>query len=146
MTRELGSKKGVGLLGLMIALVIIGTVAGCTSPTDSAMKAKIQRQQLEARGILQQIFLMEKAYYQRNGYYWLTARAASASKPTAFATLGITLTSYTRYTYFLTSTDAGATNFMGFATCSTLDDDPTQDVWQINDLGDLVVQSDDAAG
>jgi hypothetical protein len=46
-----------------------------------------------------------------------------------------------RYTYRIT---ANATTFTATATSSILDDDATQDVWQIDQDGVLVCTSDDA--
>jgi len=47
-----------------------------------------------------------------------------------------------RYTYHIT---ADAMTFTATAT-SDLDDDITQDIWQIDQDGNLVCSSDDAAG
>jgi len=46
-----------------------------------------------------------------------------------------------RYTYRIT---ANATTFTATATSSMLDEDATQDIWQISQEGNLVCNSDDA--
>ena len=88
---------------------------------------------------------MQHAYRQEKDVYWITAAIAGSATPTAFATLGVDVGASARYSYSIASTDAGATNFTATATSGILDDDATVDTWTMNELGQLVVTSDDAA-
>ena len=153
MFRELNHKKGSPLLEMMIVLLFIGIMAGCnnptgTNPSSSNATAKnfvVVTKQWEAKMILKQIYAMEVAYHQKHDFYWpngATACASASYYPDGFATLGIRIPPFARYTYCITAT---FTTFMAAAASSVLDSDPTVDVWTINDLGQLIVTSDDAA-
>ncbi len=136
------SQKGFTLIELMIVVVIIGILAALAIPRF--MRATTKSKQSEAKNILKQIYAMERAYRQEKDVYWITANAASAATPNAFAQIGIQVMASARYTYTLSSTDAGATNFLATATSGILDDDAAVDTWTINEQGVLVVTSDDA--
>ncbi len=135
-------QKGFTLVELMIVVVIIGILAALAIPRF--MRATTKSKQSEAKQILKQIYTMQHSYRQEKDVYWITASAASAAATAAFADLGVDIGTSARYTYTITSTDAGATNFTAVATSGVLDDDPTVDTWTINQLGQLLVTSDDA--
>jgi hypothetical protein len=67
------------------------------------------------------------------------------ANPTAFARIMIDLAPPARYTYTISSTDAGASNFLAIATVAApgLDDDPAPDIWSIDEDGSLQAMSDD---
>jgi Tfp pilus assembly protein PilE len=150
--REFTYSKGLTLLGTMIVLFFIGILAGCDNPTGTnpgSSKATVRNfgvamKQWEAKMILKQIYEMEQAYQEKHDFYWPNGYTAyaNASRPDVFATIGLTIPPYARYTYHITAT---YTTFMAAAASSVLDSDPTVDVWTINDLGQLIVTSDDAA-
>jgi prepilin-type N-terminal cleavage/methylation domain-containing protein len=134
-------QKGFTLIELMIVVVIIGILAALAIPRF--MAATTKSKQSEAKGILKQVYTMERAYRQENNMYWTTANAASAAAATAFATLGVEIPTTAIYTYTLATTDSSA-NFTATATCSILDDDATTDVWTIDEDGDLQCTTNDA--
>jgi len=138
------NQKGFTLVELMIVVVIIGILAALAIPRF--MRATTKSKQSEAKQILKQIYTMQHAYRQEKDVYWITAAIAGSATPTAFATLGVDVGASARYSYTLSSTDAGATNFLATATVAApgLDDDASPDVWQINELGVLSVITDDA--
>jgi len=94
--------------------------------------------------ILKQVYTMQLGYRNQYDTYWgagATAFANGAS--TSFSPIGVDIESNSRYTYTMTVANGSA--FICTATCSNLDDDPTNvDVWQIDNAGDLVVTSDDS--
>lgn len=141
MIRELGSKEEVILLESMIVLVIIGTVAGCSNST--ATKIEVVTKQWEAKKILQKIYVMGRAYREKHGFYWDTdnVRILSASCPHGFATLGIRIMPFARYTYAIFASRDSDNSAV--ATCGTSDDDPTFGTWDITDSGELRVVSNE---
>ena len=135
-------QKKFTLLKLTIALAIIG-ILPVLALSDSK-KTDIKNKQSEAKMILKQIYTMQKAYKAEKGVYLLSASVACAASPNAFADIRIEIPVTARYSYTLTGTDAGATNFTASAWCGILDEDATVDWWMINQNGFLRVTVDDA--
>jgi len=131
------SRKGFTLIELMIVVVIIGILAALAIPRF--MQATTKSKQSEAKGILKQIYTMERTYRQdpANGNTYLACAA-----PGDFATLGVELQPQPPrlYTYVVV---ADATTFTATATAN-LDDDGTIDTWQIDQTGFLQNTTNDA--
>jgi len=136
--------RASNLFILMSAVVII-VVLPLLALSDSK-RTDIKNKQSEAKMILKQIYTMQRAYKMDKGLYWITGSVAGSATPTAFASIRITIPPTARYSYTITSTDAGATNFFATATVPSpgLDDDPKFDVWAIDQNGFLRVTVDDA--
>lgn len=130
------SQKGFTLIELMIVVVIIGILAALAIPRF--MRATTKSKQSEAKQILKQIYVMQRAYRQENDTY--TANAASASAGGSFATLGVDVMSSARYLYEIT---ADSTSFTATAKAN-LDDDGTVDEWEIDETGQLSCTTNDA--
>ena len=133
-------QKGFTLIELMIVVVIIGILAALAIPRF--MAATTKSKQSEAKGILKQIYTMERTYRQANNSYWGAGVSADAANPDNFATIGVQIMASAKYTYDIITADA--TTLLARATATDLDDDATEDVWEIDDEGDLVCTSDDA--
>ncbi len=138
-----GREHGFTLIELMIVVVIIGILASLALPYF--MSASARAKQSEAKTILKQVHVQQMAYFQEYEVYWLTGATMDDANPTAFARLSIDQTSPVRYSYTITSTTAGLSDFLVTATVAApgLDDDPTPDIWTIDDQGALVNTSDD---
>ncbi len=136
------NRKGFTLIELMIVVVIIGILAALAIPRF--MRATTKSKQSEAKTILKQIFVMQDAYRQEKDRYWITANAASAASQNAFSQIGVEIMLSARYTYTLTSTDGGVTNYTATATSGILDDDAAVDTWTINQQGVLTCTANDA--
>jgi prepilin-type N-terminal cleavage/methylation domain-containing protein len=131
-------QKGFTLIELMIVVVIIGILAALAIPRF--MTATTKSKQSEAKGILKQIYTMERTYRQENNAYWGAGTSANAGS-NAFATIGVEIPATAIYTYNIVAADA--TTLQVTATCGTLDDDATVDTWQITNTGALTCTSND---
>jgi prepilin-type N-terminal cleavage/methylation domain-containing protein len=132
------SNKGFTLIELMIVVVIVGILAALAIPRF--MKAATKAKQAEARGILKQVYTMQKAYFVENDAYCRNGIIANAGAPLTFAPLAIEIISTARYDYTMA---VNGVNFTCTATAN-LDDDATVDTWTIDDMGDLVCVTDDS--
>jgi prepilin-type N-terminal cleavage/methylation domain-containing protein len=141
--RFIRGERGFTLIELMIVVVIIGILASLALPYF--MGASARAKQSEAKTILKQVHVQQMAYFQEYEIYWITGAAMDDANPTAFARLFIDQTSPVRYIYTITSTTAGAIDFLVTATipAPVLDDDGAPDTWTIDQDGALVAVSDD---
>jgi len=135
------SNKGFTLIELMIVVVIIGILAALAIPRFMASTTKSK--QSEAKQILKQIYVMERAYRQEFDTYWGNGITADAANPDNFARIGVQVGPTARYTYSLV---AGPNTFTATADVPNpgLDDDAAPDTWTMDHLGNLVCTSDDA--
>lgn len=131
--------RGFTLIELMIVVVIIGLLAALAIPRFMAVSTK--NKQSEARLILKQIYVSQRAFRQAGNSYFLTGASASAASPFGFRDITIEISPTSLYTY---SINGDANAFTATATSGALDDDPAPDIWQIDDAGKLVCMSDDA--
>jgi len=130
--------KGFTLIELMIVVVIIGILAAMAIPRF--MRAATKAKQSEAKGILKQVYTMQRCYFIENDTYCRNGAVANASNLTAFAPLAVELIASARYDY--TMTVVGPT-FTCTATAN-LDDDATVDTWTINETGVMTCTIDDS--
>ena len=135
-------QKGFTLIELMIVVVIIGILAALAIPRF--MTATTKSKQSECKQILKQIYTMERTYRQANDVYWGQGTAADSlpANQHNFATIGIEIPAGARYLYNITVANAAALTIT--ATATGLDDDASNDVWQIDQDGILVCTTDDA--
>ena len=131
--------KGFTLIELMIVVVIIGILASMAIPRFMAVSTK--NKQSEAKLILKQIYTNQRTYRQQGTGYYIPAGPASAAAPNALMLIWVEIPSSSMYVYTINAT---ANTFTATATSDLLDDDPTQDIWQIDNLGELVCLSDDS--
>ena len=120
------NQKGFTLIELMIVVVIIGILAALAIPRF--MTASTKAKQSEAKQILKQVYVMERAYFQENGVY-----------SNNLATIGVEVGTFgsQRYTYTVVVTGP-AFVASAIAPDPGIDDDATTDEWTINEDGTLV--------
>jgi len=137
----LRDQRGFSLVELLIVLVIIAIIAGIAIPRY--MASTVKAKQTEAQGLLNQIYLLERSYFQVNDRYWIPAQGTVANKdnPYAFDTLGAEIMPSARYTYTITGDQD---HFVATAIAERLDDDPAIDQWEIDQTGLLKAVIDDA--
>jgi len=132
-------EKGFTLIELMIVIVIIGLLAAMAIPRYMAVSTK--NKQAEAKLILKQIYTNQRTYRQQGTGYFIPAGPASATQPAGFSQIWVEIPATSMYTYTI---NAAANVFTATATSGILDDDPPQDIWQIDNLGALTCLSDDS--
>lgn len=115
-----GNQKGFTLIELMIVVVIIGILAALAIPRF--MQATTKSKQSEAKGILKQIYTMERAYRQEFDTYCADLNS-----------IGVTVMANARYAYVVAATN---NTFTATATAN-LDDDATIDTWTMDQTGAL---------
>lgn len=134
------NRKGFTLIELMIVVVIIGILAALAIPRF--MQATTKSKQSEAKGILKQIYTMERTYRQENGSYGDDGVSIAAGAGGTFPQIGVEVQTTARYTYTIA---AAANTFTATAT-GNLDDDATIDTWTINQAGVLTNTINDVTG
>jgi prepilin-type N-terminal cleavage/methylation domain-containing protein len=120
--------KGFTLVELMVVVIVIGVIAALAIPRFMASTSYPKT--AEARQVLKQIHVQQRAYRQEYGAYWGNGVTADKDNPLNFGKLGVDLMASARYTYSIV---AAQTSY----TC-TATDDPTIDTWTIDGGGELL--------
>ncbi len=136
-------KKGYTLIELFVVVVIIGVIAALAIPRFMQSTAKTK--QGEAQLILKQVYEMQRAYRQEMDTYYPSDGSTIVVQPGGnFGRLDVEVMSSARYSYSMTATRTSFVATAGSKEASGLDDDPTLDMWTIDQNGKLTCISDDA--
>lgn len=137
MFKTVHNRKGFTLIELMIVVVIIGILAALAIPRF--MQATTKSKQSEAKQLLKQIYTMQRTYRQANNGYGDNGVSAAANG--SFPQIGVEIMATAIYTYDMV---AAANTFTCTATAN-LDDDATDDVWTIDQDGNLLNTTNDVS-
>ena len=132
------NRKGFTLIELMIVVVIIGILAALAIPRF--MKSTSKAKQSEARQILKQIYTMQHTYRQANNAYGDPGVSIAANTGGTFPQIGVDIGTNAMYAYEVVSADANG--FLARGTAN-IDDDATDDIWEIDETGVLTNPTDD---
>jgi prepilin-type N-terminal cleavage/methylation domain-containing protein len=142
-SRKCNQRNGFTLIELMIVVVIIGILAAMAIPRF--MRASVKAKQSEAKGILKQIYVMESSYFQeKECYYPSDGSSVTAHSGENIPPLYIEITVPAYYSYTVTGTRTTFSATAGSKNATGLDDDPTLDIWIIDQTGALTCVIDDS--
>ena len=128
---------------LIVVVVVVAALAGIAIPRF--MRTTAKSKQIEAKIILKQIYTMERVYRQeKNAYYPGDGSTIVAQPGDIIAPLGVEIMAAVYYSYSITGNDTSFTAVAGSKAATGLDDDPTLDVWTIDQIGNLTVTTNDA--
>jgi prepilin-type N-terminal cleavage/methylation domain-containing protein len=135
--------KGFTLVELLVVVAIIGVIAGLAIPRF--MRSSSRTKQGEAQLILKQIYDMQRAYRQLHDTYYPGDGSTIVAQPGgAIGSLDVEIMSSARYSYSITATRTSFVATAGTKKATGLDDDPTLDMWSIDQTGILNCVSNDA--
>jgi len=117
-----GTQKGLSLMEIMIALVIVAIIGGMAYPRYQKMIARSR--QTEAKTILQAVFMGQDLYQTTNQVF--------SGK---LEDLDVQIPSNAKYTYSVSVNENGST-FLAKAV-SNIDSDAAIDEWQIDENNQL---------
>lgn len=138
MTGQRPNMRGFTLIELMIVVVIIGILAALAIPRF--LSASTKTKQAEAKQILKQIHVMERASRQGTDTYWGAGLVADAANREVFGPIGVEIPANALYQYSIETADGAELLIKATA---DLDGDAAVDEWQIDEWGDLVCNVDD---
>lgn len=135
--------KGFTLVELTIVIAIIAALAAIAIPRF--MRSSTKTKQSEAQVILKQIYTMQRTYRQEKDTYYPSDGSTIVVQPGGtFGSLDVELMSSARYSYSVTASRTSFVATAGTKSATGLDDDPTLDVWTIDQTGKLTCITDDA--
>ncbi|MCK4224174.1 MAG: type II secretion system protein [candidate division Zixibacteria bacterium] len=138
-----GGQNGFTLIELMIVVVIISILAAMAIPRF--MRASVKSKQTEAKLILKQIYTMQRAYRQEKNIYYPGDGSTIVAQPAGtFASLYVEIMSPAYYSYSVTGDASTFLATAGSKSATGLDDDPTLDVWTMDQNGNLICVTDDS--
>ena len=130
-------EKGFTLIELMIVVVIIGILAALAIPRF--MQATTKSKQSEAKQLLKQVYTMQRTYRQANNTYGDDGVTAAAGA--SFPQIGVEIMATAIYSYSMVA----ALNSFTCTATANLDDDATDDVWTIDQNGNLLNPTNDVS-
>lgn len=136
-------RKGTTLVELAVVLAVIGALAVLAIPRF--MRASTRTKQSEAQLILKQIYTMQKAYRHEHDTYYPSDGSTIVVQPGGtIGSLGVEVMRSAYYSYSVTANRTSFVATAGSKGATGLDDDPTLDVWTIDQTGNLRCLTDDA--
>jgi type IV pilus assembly protein PilE len=134
--------KGFTLVELLVVIIIIAVLATLAIPRF--MQTTARTKQGEAQLILKQIYTMQRVYRQQNNAYFPGDGSTVVVQPgNSIAALDVEITPSARYSYSISGDANGFSAIAGSKTPTGLDDDPTLDVWSVDQTGTIICISND---
>ncbi len=137
MARHKKKENGFTLIELMIVVVIISIISAMAIPRF--MLSTNRAKQSEAKQILKQIYVMQRAYKQEFSVYPSYA-ATTPGTAAIWADIGVDIQASAKYSYVCVG---GANSFTATAT-TNLDDDGDIDTWVVTEAGEVSCSFNDA--
>lgn len=142
-SKKYNKKNGFTLIELMIVVVIIGILAAMAIPRF--MRASAKAKQSEAKEILKQIYVMERAYRQEKECYYPSDGSSVTVQPGEnISSLYVEIMIPAYYSYTVTGTATTFSATAGSKRPTGLDDDATLDIWFIDETGVLTCLINDS--
>jgi len=141
--RKYNKGNGFTLIELMIVVAILAILAAMAIPRF--MRASVKAKQTEAKGILKQIYVMQRSYFQEKECYYPSDGSSITVQPGQnIPSLYVEIMIPAYYSYTVTGTKTTFSATAGSKRSTGLDDDPTLDIWTLDQTGSLICVSDDS--
>jgi prepilin-type N-terminal cleavage/methylation domain-containing protein len=136
-------QRGFTYLELMVVVAVLAVLATIAIPRF--MRCSMRTKQSEAQMLLKQIYAMQMSYRHESGAYYPGNGSTVVTQPGGnIATLGVEVMPAARYSYSITGDGSSFVATAGSKSPTGLDEDPTLDVWTIDQTGNLTCVTDDA--
>ena len=136
-------QRGFTYLELIVVIAVVAVLATIAIPRF--MRCSVRTKQDEAQMLLKQIYTMQMTYRHESDAYYPSDGSTVVTQPGGVITpLGVEIMPSARYSYSITGTGSAFAATAGSKSPNGLDEDPTLDVWRIDESGNLTCVTDDA--
>jgi type IV pilus assembly protein PilE len=136
-------QRGFTYLELIVVIAVVAVLATIAIPRF--MRCSVRTKQDEAQMLLKQIYTMQMTYRHESDAYYPSDGSTVVTQPGGVITpLGVEIMPSARYSYSITGDGSAFVATAGSKSSTGLDEDPSLDVWSIDQTGNLTCVTDDA--